>query len=159
MTDWSPYSKLGGHTEIAKIGGPLNYGLAVTADNQAYTLTVPTPKHENGAFVSFKMPAAASAGVATLNVNSLGAKKMYCSNKISRQIGSGDLQASGVYLAQYDSTLDSAEGGWVVYGIRPTGAGWTGGSNAVTTRAFDCDNTTLDELADVVATLLSDLGV
>ncbi len=114
MTDWSPYSKLGGHTEIPKIGGPLNYALAATADNSAYTLSVPSPKLDNGNVVVFKMPNANSGVSATLNVNSLGAKKMLKASDQATQIGASDLLANAVYLAIYDTTLDSASGAWVV---------------------------------------------
>ncbi|MGV8124985.1 MAG: hypothetical protein AB2L14_34995 [Candidatus Xenobiia bacterium LiM19] len=72
-------------------GVPLNYGLAATEDNLAYTLSVATPKLENGNFVIFKMPVAPSGGSSTLNVNSLGAKKMLKASDQATQIGASDL--------------------------------------------------------------------
>ena len=38
-----------------------------------------------------------------------------------------------------------------------TGADWSGPTNVTTTRTFDANSTTLNELADVVGTLISDL--
>jgi len=88
-------------------GGPLNYGLAATEDNLAYTLSVATTKLENGNFVIFKMPAAPSGGSSTLNVNSLGAKKMLKASDQATQIGAIDLLSNGIYVAIYDASLDS----------------------------------------------------
>ena len=94
----------------------LNYAVAATADNIAYTLAVEITSLANGCIVAFKMPAVASAGAVTLAVNSLAAKKCFLSGLNATQVNSGDLEASAIYIAEYNSALDTATGGWVIYG-------------------------------------------
>lgn len=113
-------SIIGGTTAVAgtfttlTAKGATNYALAATADNLAYTLAVPITALTDGAFIIFKMPNANSGGAATLNVNSLGAKKMLKGSDNATQINSNDLIANGSYLATYNTSLDGAAGAWVI---------------------------------------------
>lgn len=54
----------------------------------------------------------------TLNVDSRGAKKLYKFTKTGNgspvQIAAGDMQLGGRYILQYDTSLDTAAGGWIV---------------------------------------------
>lgn len=54
----------------------------------------------------------------TLNVDSRGAKKLYKFTKTGNgspvQIAAGDMQLGGRYILQYDTSLDTAVGGWIV---------------------------------------------
>jgi hypothetical protein len=54
----------------------------------------------------------------TLNVDSRGAKKLYKFTKTGNgspvQIAAGDMQLGGRYILQYDTSLDTASGGWIV---------------------------------------------
>lgn len=99
---------------IDKISGDFNYALSATSDNIAYTLAVGITALVNGAIVAFKMPNHASGASCTLNVNSLGAKKLLRASDQSTQITTGDLVANGIYLAQYNTSLDTGSGAWVV---------------------------------------------
>jgi hypothetical protein len=57
----------------------------------------------------------------TLNVDGLGAKKVYkFGGSGAVQMAAGELQAGGRYLLQYDTSLDTAAGGWIV--LNPTAA-------------------------------------
>lgn len=53
-------------------------------------------------------------GAATLNLNTVGAKKVYISPTV--QAGSGIFVANGIYILVYDSALDSASGGFLIIG-------------------------------------------
>lgn len=70
----------------------------------------------------------ASTGASTLNVNSLGAKKIYIDP--TTQAGNGDIAANGIYILVYDSALDSGTGGFIIVG--GIGGGGGGGSGDVT---------------------------
>jgi hypothetical protein len=61
----------------------------------------------------------------TLNVNSLGAKKLYvmAPSGTPRQAATGDLMAGMVVTAVYDAALDSAAGGFLVF-LAGSAAGW-----------------------------------
>ncbi|GEM_PF-2372967 len=136
----------------------LNHAVAATSDNIAYTLAVAISALTTGTAVIFKMPAANCDSAATLNVNSLGAKTMIHAGTAGTSMLANDLLADQVYLAIYDATLDSENGAWVVSNaIQSPTTGWVGGANATTVRTFDCNNTSIDELADVLATLIADL--
>jgi|GEM_PF-2037339 len=57
----------------------------------------------------------ASTAAATLNLNSLGAKKIYIeSSGAYAQVGSGNIFAGMNASLSYDSALDSSSGGWVI---------------------------------------------
>jgi hypothetical protein len=55
-----------------------------------------------------------STGSSTLNLNSLGALKIFVNP--TTQAGSGDLVTSQIYVLAYDSTLDSGAGGFLIVG-------------------------------------------
>lgn len=55
-----------------------------------------------------------STGACTLNLSSLGAKKIYVNP--STQANAGNLVAGQTYIMFYDSALDSAAGGFIVIG-------------------------------------------
>lgn len=75
--------------------------------------------------IEFKFKVTTSCGAnPTMNVNSLGAKKMFfVNNGIARQATTGDLVAGDVFNAFYDTTLDSAAGALVLQNA--SGAGGT----------------------------------
>jgi|GEM_PF-5228410 len=97
-----------------------NFGVLGTADNAAYTLTL-GEKHldslEEGLVLNVKMPAANSAGAATLNVNGLGALKLIKASDQSTQIALDDLVANGSYQVAYNADLDSGNGAWIVLNV------------------------------------------
>lgn len=65
----------------------------------------------------------ASTGAATLNVNSLGAKKLYIeSSGDYAQAGSGDIFAGMRTSISYKSSLDTGSGGWVIKNKKGSGA-------------------------------------
>ncbi|GEM_PF-2477665 len=90
------------------------YAVAATANNLAYTLAVPLTALTDGSIIYFKMAAANTGGASTLNVNSLGAKKMLKGSDNATQINTNDLVANGSYSAIYNTTLDAAAGAWVI---------------------------------------------
>lgn len=56
----------------------------------------------------------ASTGVSTLNLNTLGAKKIYTNP--TTQATTGDITAAQIYLLIYDAALDAAAGGFLMIG-------------------------------------------
>lgn len=116
-----------------KLIDPLNYSLLTTADNIAYVSDFPISSLQNGIVINFKMPAANSGASCTLNVNGKGAKKMLRCSDMSTQITTNDLIANGSYIAQYNTTLDSAAGAWVVVDSPSTSAITVGGDLSGTT--------------------------
>lgn len=99
-------------TSPSLFSGPVNYG-TTAGSTTAYTLAIPVTALTDGMTVTFKANAA-STGSSTLNVNSLGAKKLLKGSDNATQIGSGELVLNGSYMAIYNSSLDSAAGAWVV---------------------------------------------
>lgn len=65
----------------------------------------------NGTVIALKMIAAAT-GAATLNVNSLGTKKIRRQGDAA--IEANDWLANGIYFLRYDTAYDSANGAWVL---------------------------------------------
>lgn len=84
------------------ISGTNTYAVNITSFPSSYNNTAFKGKLAN-----------ASTGAATINVNGLGAKKIYLSNLV--QAGNGDLLAD-LYDFIYDSTLDSGVGGFFAAG-------------------------------------------
>ncbi|TNE58607.1 MAG: hypothetical protein EP341_03050 [Sphingomonadales bacterium] len=60
-------------------------------------------------------PNADSTGAVTLNVDAIGAKKVYLPD--GTQAGSGDLDADSMYDVVYDTALDTAAGGFKIVGF------------------------------------------
>lgn len=67
----------------------------------------------------------ASTGASTLNVSTLGTKKIY--KDPTTQVGSGDLIANQIYDLVYDATLDGAAGGFLIV----NGISTSGGANDI----------------------------
>lgn len=63
-------------------------------------------------------PNADSTGAVTLNVDAIGAKKVYMPD--GTQAGNGDLDADSVYSVAYDSSLDTSSGGFKIMGFSDT---------------------------------------
>lgn len=79
------------------------------------TYTTAPPAYKQGLTFSFKVHAA-STGSVTLNVNALGAKKVYRNiSGTATQVASGEWQQNDIIIASYDTSLDSSAGGfwWV----------------------------------------------
>lgn len=74
----------------------------------------------------------------TMNVDTRGAKKLYKFSKTGNgapvQISAGEMQLGGRYVLQYDTSLDTAAGGWIV--LNPSEdalqAPWTNIASAAT---------------------------
>jgi hypothetical protein len=66
---------------------------------------------------------ATSTGSATLNLNSLGAKKVFTDP--TTQATTGDLLINQIYILVYDATLDTAAGGFLMVGGGAGGGGHT----------------------------------
>jgi hypothetical protein len=82
-----------------------------------------------------------SSAVATLNLNTIGSKKIF--KTPTTQAASSDLVAGQIYLIVYDAALDTASGGFlIVAGVSSSGGGIqsiVAGTN-VTVDATDPDN-------------------
>lgn len=84
--------------------------------SNAYTLT--TGESLSAYPSNFRVlwqPNADSTGAVTLNVDGIGAKKVYMPD--GTQAGSGDLDADSMYDVAYDGSLDSASGGFKIIGF------------------------------------------
>lgn len=101
---------------IGDIGGALSAGgtangLTVTA-NSAFTT------YADGRIIAFRATAD-NTGAATLSVNAIGAKairKMDTTGDVA--LVAGDIQQTGVYIAQYSAALNGAAGAWLL--VNPT---------------------------------------
>lgn len=74
-------------------------------------------KVANGTLLTIKA-VNANTDAATLNVNSIGAKKMR--RQGDSALAANDILAGGVYLLRYDTAYDAANGAWVL--LNPAGA-------------------------------------
>lgn len=90
-------------------------GITTTTSTTAFvgTLSPAITGYSNRMKVQIKMHAT-STGAATLNLNTVGAKKIYLSPTV--QAGAGDLIIDQTYIMIYDSALDSASGGFIIIG-------------------------------------------
>lgn len=107
-----------------------NYGIDTGAVN-AMIITIPNlnmSAYTEGQVFSVRV-ANTNTGVATLNVNAIGAKSIYHQDGTS--LVSGDLVLNNVYMFQYNSLLNSGAGGFNMIGLAPTAAG-TAPSVAIT---------------------------
>jgi hypothetical protein len=68
----------------------------------------------------------ASTGASTLNINTIGAKKIY--KTPSSQADNGDIVDEQVYSLAYDTSLDGGSGGWLMVGAGSGGSTYTAGS-------------------------------
>lgn len=100
--------------EKAVQNSSLAFGIATGTNTYAVTLDPALTAYVTGIVVNVKFTNA-STGASTLNVNALGTKKIYKFESGSYSaIGSGDISASMFSTLFYDSTLDSAAGGWIL---------------------------------------------
>jgi hypothetical protein len=136
---------------LGDIGGALSAGgtadgLTVTA-NSAFTTLI------DGRLISFRATAD-NTGAATLNVNGIGAKslrKMNASGDVA--LSAGDIQNTGIYMAQYSAALNGAAGAWLLVNPTLTSVGALTVTGAFTSLGID-DNATgeMFQLADTLAT-------
>lgn len=82
----------------------------------------------HGTLIALKMPWAAS-GAATLNVNSLGTKKIRRQGDAA--IEADDWLANGIYFLRYDTAYDSANGAWVLMNAATSGVVYLTNAQAV----------------------------
>ncbi len=87
--------------------------LTSTSGTDAYSIPGGITAYQSGFNVQVKF-SNASTTVSTLNVNTLGAKKIY--KDPTTQAGSGDLVANQICNLVYDSTLDGGSGGFLIVG-------------------------------------------
>jgi hypothetical protein len=78
------------------------------------TLSPAITAYGNGMKVHVKIKDA-STGASTLNLNAVGAKKIFINP--TTQAGNGDLTDEQDYWMTYDSALDTAAGGWLIMGF------------------------------------------
>jgi hypothetical protein len=84
----------------------------------AYSLAGQIAAYATG-FMAIVKIATTSTGACTLNVNTIGAKKIFKDQ--ATQAGSGDLVANQIYLMIYDTALDGGAGGFLVMGNASAG--------------------------------------
>jgi hypothetical protein len=107
---------------MARIAHWVNFFGATTTQggsSNAYTLTSGEglSAYVDGMRFAFQ-PNADSTGAATLNLDGIGAKKLFMPD--GAQVGSGDLDADSIYDVIYDSALDSSSGGFKLMGFPDT---------------------------------------
>jgi len=88
---------------LGTVGGSAN---AITLTSQSTYQQL-----QSGIQIAFKA-SAANTGATTLNLDSLGAKKIR--RKGDTALVAGDIAANGRYLLQYDAAYDTAAGAWVL---------------------------------------------
>lgn len=88
--------------------------------SNAYTITTGESLSAYAANMRFLWtPNADSTGASTLNVDAIGAKKVYLPTGV--QAGSGDIESNSVYDVVYQTALDSAAGGFKIVGTGGSG--------------------------------------
>ena len=125
--------------EMARIAHYLNWQAANVTNggaSNAYTYTSGETLSAYADNMRFAWsPNADSTGAVTLNVDSIGAKKVYMPD--GAQANTGDLDADSIYDVIYDSSLDSASGGFKIVGF-PDAV--TSGALIATNNLSDLDN-------------------
>lgn len=97
---------------------------------------------------TFKIKVASTTtGAATLNLNSVGAKKIFLSPTV--QVNTGEFIANKIYVVIYDSTLDSASGGFLV--IAGHGYNESARVQLITSSASVVPNWDTDDVIDITA--------
>ncbi len=97
------------------LGGATTQG----GSSNAYTLTTGESLSAYAAGMRFLWsPNADSTGDVTLNVDTIGAKKVYMPD--GTRAGSGDLDADSLYDVVYQTALDSSNGGFKIVGFQDT---------------------------------------
>lgn len=89
----------------------LNYAASTGTNTYAATLSPVPTSYATGRAVRIKI-GNSSSGASTLNLNSIGAKKIY--KDPTTQAGNGDLLANYIYTLNYDAALDSGNGGFLM---------------------------------------------
>ena len=92
---------------------------AGTANVITFAAKSPFNSYMDGIRVAFRA-ANTNTGTATLNVNSVGAKPIFCvsANTGITQLASGNITVNGIYEVIYSSALDGNAGGWLL--LNPT---------------------------------------
>jgi hypothetical protein len=100
----------------------VDLGGSIAAGGTANALTVAANSafaaYANGQIISFRATAA-NTGAATLNVNSIGAKAIWKNTGSGpAALSGGEIQNTGIYIAQYQAALNSSAGVWLL--LNPT---------------------------------------
>jgi hypothetical protein len=100
----------------------VDLGGSISAGGTANALTVAANSafaaYANGQIISFRATAA-NTGAATLNVNSIGAKAIWKNTGSGpAALSGGEIQNTGIYIAQYQAALNSSAGVWLL--LNPT---------------------------------------
>jgi hypothetical protein len=98
------------------IGGKMSrVERATTSGTNTYTASVnaAVTSYQNG-YVLFLKIGTAPTGSSTLNLNSIGAKKIFKTPTV--QVGAADLGLNQSYVVTYDTSLDSGAGGFLIMG-------------------------------------------
>jgi hypothetical protein len=95
--------------------------LSTASGTNTYTISDTSFPGYSSGFMAVVKFTNASTGSVTLNINSVGAKKVY--TDASTQAGNGTIPANTTRLLVYDTTLDSAAGGFMILGGGSSGAG------------------------------------
>jgi hypothetical protein len=122
---WQTFSNLAGGNEPSSLFDTLAAQIArncvvicTAAGSNAIALTPdttngpPVPSYLTQQLFSW-IQAGDSSGLVTINVSSLGAKKLFRQDGVT-QIGSGDLKNLTLYVAIYNAALDAAAGGFIL---------------------------------------------
>lgn len=102
--------------DIADLGGggtAIPYGITTGTTTLTATMTPAVTAYTDGDLYTIRM-GATTTGSSTLNLNAVGAKKIY--DTPERQISNNDLIQNRNYLVQYSSVVDSGTGGFIVVG-------------------------------------------
>ena len=89
----------------------INYVAATGTDTLTGSISGLT-SYVDGLIVVVKSDADSTAGV-TLNISSVGAKKILKGSDGSTQVGSGEIKANVPFIVVYNSSLDSSNGAFV----------------------------------------------
>lgn len=135
--------------------GPFPQATASGTDTYAATVSPAITAYATGQKFQIKFTNA-SSGVSTLNLNTLGAKKIFTNP--TTQATTGDITAAQIYILIYDAALDTAAGGFLMIGGSGGGAvdSVNGQTGVVVLDAVDIDFTPAGNIAatDVQAAIV-----
>jgi hypothetical protein len=97
--------------------GAMNYGATTNSGND-YSLALDSSiiAYTDGLIVMFKANAT-STGATTINVNTIGAKKMIKNSDKSTQLTTDDVVANAIYIGVYNSSADTGTGAFMILDI------------------------------------------
>lgn len=113
---------------VAELVGDLGGALVATGTANGILITANSDftTYADGRLIAFKATSD-NTGAVTLNVNGVGAKHIRKMDSVGDMaLSAGDIQATGIYLVRYNSSLNSGAGAWQLVNVPSAPIGTSG---------------------------------